>query len=279
MALNFPTNPTSGTTYSSAGTTWQYDGVAWTVIPSASLGYPNNFGSIFVQGSGSISANSSSDTLNLTPGSNIVITVNDQTNSLQISSEIPEDFSFTVAADDSTQRFVSVGETIKFIGGAGIDTSSDAEGNITITSTAAQSTFSGLSDVSTANLSIDEVYTQASVKFSLDNVGTTAYTFAPHYTTNNPNVYVISGTTVAFDLSGIPSLPFEIQAPTGDPFNTGLVHIATDGTISTGANAQGKDSGTLYWNIPESISGTYRYECQLFPAMFGTFSIKRLSLI
>lgn len=279
MALNFPTNPTNGTTYSSAGTTWQYDGVAWTVIPSESIGYPNNFGSIFVQGSGNITANSSSDTLNLTPGNNIVITVNDQTNSLEISSRIPEDFAFIVAADDSTQRSVTVGESIKFIGGAGIDTSSDAEGNITITSTAAQSTFSGLSDATTANLSIDKVYEQASTKFFLDNVGTTAYTFAPHYTTNNPNVYVISGTTVAFDLSGIPSLPFEIQAPSGDPYNTGLVHVATNGTVSTGADAQGKDSGTLYWRIPESISGTYRYECQLFPSMFGTFTIKRLSLI
>lgn len=279
MALNFPGNPTNGDTYSSAGTTWQYDGVAWNVIPSDTLGYPNNFGSIFVQGSGSINANSSSDTLNFVPGDNISINVNDQTNTVSIASKIPEDFAIIVAADDSTQRAVSVGESIKFIGGAGIDTSSDVEGNITITSTASTSAFSGLSDSDNASLTIDQIYEQTIVRFTLDNVGTTAYTFAPHYSTNNPNVYIISGTTVAFNLAGVPGLPFEIQDSTGTAITSGLVHVATNGTISTNANAQGKDSGTLYWRIPESLSGTYRYECQLFPAMFGTFSIKRLSLI
>jgi hypothetical protein len=42
-------------------------------------------------------------------------------------------FSFSVAADDSTQRAISNNELIKFIGAGGITTSSDAEGNITIT--------------------------------------------------------------------------------------------------------------------------------------------------
>jgi hypothetical protein len=40
---------------------------------------------------------------------------------------------FSVAADDSTQRLISSGELVKFIGAGGITTSSDAEGNITIT--------------------------------------------------------------------------------------------------------------------------------------------------
>lgn len=279
MALNFPTNPSNGDSYTSGGVTWQYDGVAWNVIPSASLGYPNNFGSISISGVGSISSNNSSDTLTLVPGNNIVITANDQTNTLSISSNLPEDFAFVVAADDSTQRSISYGETIKFIGGAGIDTTTDVEGNITITSTASSATFSGLSDADTASLTIDQIYEQAIARLIVDNVGTTAYTFSPHYSGNNPNLYAISGTTIAFDLNNAPGLPFEIQAPTGDPFNTGLVHVANNGTVSTGSDAQGKSSGTLYWRIPESVSGTYRYECQLFPAMFGTIVIKRLSLI
>jgi hypothetical protein len=41
-------------------------------------------------------------------------------------------FSFSVAADDSTQRLISNNELIKFIGAGGITTASDAEGNITI---------------------------------------------------------------------------------------------------------------------------------------------------
>jgi hypothetical protein len=42
-------------------------------------------------------------------------------------------FSFSVAADDSTQRAISNNELIKFIGAGGITTASDAEGYITIT--------------------------------------------------------------------------------------------------------------------------------------------------
>lgn len=48
-------------------------------------------------------------------------------------SAIPASFTFNVAADDSTLRTISTEETIKFIGAGGITTSSDAEGNITIT--------------------------------------------------------------------------------------------------------------------------------------------------
>jgi hypothetical protein len=43
------------------------------------------------------------------------------------------DFDFGVAADDSTIRQVTSGESIKFVGGGNVQTSSDVEGNITIT--------------------------------------------------------------------------------------------------------------------------------------------------
>jgi hypothetical protein len=44
-------------------------------------------------------------------------------------------FSFNIAGDDSTQRTISLEETVKFIGAGGITTASDTEGNITITAT------------------------------------------------------------------------------------------------------------------------------------------------
>ena len=47
---------------------------------------------------------------------------------------------FAVGADDSTLRQISTGESIRFIGGSGIDTTSDAEGNITITLTGGANT-------------------------------------------------------------------------------------------------------------------------------------------
>jgi len=45
-------------------------------------------------------------------------------------------FEFSVAADDSTQRTISTGESIKFTGAGTVTTASDAEGNITITGAA-----------------------------------------------------------------------------------------------------------------------------------------------
>lgn len=111
------------------------------------------------------------------------------------------------------------------------------------------------------------------------NNSTTAYTFNSHYSGDNPNLYAISGTTIAFDLSNISGHPFEIQNSLGNQFNTGLVHVASNGLVSLGQAAQGKDSGTLYWRIPESISGVYGYQCQIHSGMAGSITVKRLSLI
>lgn len=279
MAINFPNSPTQGDIYTNNNVTWQYDGTAWNIIPSSGQINPNTFASISQLGGGSISAKNASDTLNVVSGENILLKLDNTTNTLTISAPVDEQYSFNIAADDSTLIKVSNDESIQFIGGTGITTQSDAEGNITITNTSAFSTFNSLQDVSGAGLKVDRVYEPAMTMFRLDNVGTTAYTFEPQYSGQDPNLYVLAGTTVAFNLDGIPNLPFEIQNSAGDPYNTGLVHIDNDGTVTVGADAQGKDSGTLYWRIPESISGTYRYECQLYPAMFGQIIVKRLSVI
>jgi len=188
-------------------------------------------------------------------------------------------FNFSVGADDSTLRVISNNESIQFIGGTGITTTSDAEGNITITASGASSAFSGLADASTASLTIDKIYQPAITMFRLDNVGTSAYTFAPHYTGNNPTIYAISGLTVAFDLTNIGGHPFELQDNTLSPYSIGLIHVASNGTVSTGTDAQGKDSGTLYWTPPETEGGTFVYQCQTHAAMYGVISVKRLSTL
>ena len=92
---------------------------------------------------------------------------------------------------------------------------------------------------------------------------------------------MISGTTVAFDLSQISGHPFAIQNSTGSAYSTGLVHVATDGTVSTGSNAQGKSSGVLYWRVQESLSSppNYRYQCTSHSGMVGAITIKRLSTL
>lgn len=165
---------------------------------------------------------------------------------------------------------------------AGSNVTLTTSGNtVTIASTASggASDFDALTDVSTASLTVDKIYEPAIVMLRVDNVGTSAYTFNSHYTGNNPTIYAISGTTIAFDLDNIGGHPFEIQDNTLTAFNTGLVHVAADGTVSTGASAQGKSSGTLYWRIPESEGGTFAYQCQSHASMVGTITVKRLSTI
>lgn len=122
-------------------------------------------------------------------------------------------------------------------------------------------------------------YEPAIAVLRVANNSTTAYTFNSHYSGDNPNLYAISGTTIAFDLSNISGHPFEIQDSLGNQFNTGLVHVSSNGSVSLGQAAQGKDTGTLYWRIPESISGVYGYQCQIHSGMAGSITIKRLSLI
>lgn len=181
----------------------------------------------------------------------------------------------TVAADAAT-------DTLTIAAGSGINITTDAGSDtVTITSTVSSgaSDFDALGDVSTAGITIDKVYEPAIVMLRVDNQGTSAYTFNSHYSGNNPTIYAIAGTTIAFDLDGIPGHPFEIQDPLSSPYNTGLVHVATDGTVSTGSNAQGKSSGTLYWRVPEAISGGYRYQCQLHVGMVGSIQVKRISVI
>jgi hypothetical protein len=57
---------------------------------------------------------------------------------------IPQAYTFSVAADDSTQRVISNNESIKFIGAGGVTTSSDAEGNITITGSGSSGAATGI---------------------------------------------------------------------------------------------------------------------------------------
>jgi len=139
--------------------------------------------------------------------------------------------------------------------------------------------FDELSDVTSAGIDINDIYESAIVTLRVNNNGTSAYTFDSHYTGDNPTVYAISGTTIAFDLDQIGGHPFELQDSGGTPISDGLVHVSATGAVNTGSSAQGFDSGTLYWRIQESLSGNYQYQCQFHGAMNGTITIKRLSTL
>ena len=142
------------------------------------------------------------------------------------------------------------------------------------------STFSSLSDASTASIDIGKIYEPAIAMLRVDNIGTGAYLFPSHYgSTSNPTIYAISGTTIAFDLDGIPGHPFEIRDNTQSALTENLVHVSSNGTVSLNSSAQGKTSGTLYFRIPENSNTTFVYVCQSHAAMFGTITVKRMSLL
>ena len=87
MALNFPTSPTVGDSFVSGGTTWQFDGVAWTVVDSSSpVQVTNNFNKISVEGQDDVLAESANDTLTFVAGTNITITTDSATDALTINS-------------------------------------------------------------------------------------------------------------------------------------------------------------------------------------------------
>jgi len=281
MALNFPTNPTQGDTYTSNDILWSYDGTAWNL---------SSFTNTVDLTSASIDALSDVDTSTITPtdGQSLVWNTagsvwSPSTVSGGGSGDANQNaFSNIAVSGQTTLQADTVTDTLTIVAGTGISLTTDnTSDTLTITSTAlgGSSTFTALTDITSANLDAGKVYEPAIVMLRVDNIGTGSYTFDSHYTGSNPNLYAIAGTTIAFDLDGVPGHPFEIQSPTGDPYNTGLVHVATNGTVSIGADAQGKDSGTLYWRILESVSGNYRYQCQSHASMVGAITIKRLSLI
>ena len=178
-----------------------------------------------------------------------------------------------VAADSST-------DTLTLEAGTGISITTDAgTDTVTITNTVAAgaTAFTGLSD--RADLTVDQFYLPAITRLNVTANGITAYRFDQYGTTDDPTIYAINGTTIAFNLAGATGHPFLIQDNTGTNYNTGLVHVTTAGVVTTGASAQAKTSGTLYWKIPDSISGNYRYQCQSHAGMVGTITIKNFGSI
>ncbi len=121
---------------------------------------------IAVNGQVTLDATGPNSTLTFAEGIGIDLTTDSGTNTITIglSESIGvQDFELNVAADDSTLRQIKSGETIKFIGGTGITTSSDSEGAITITASAvsglgSRNNVSGstgvISDTATANLTL-----------------------------------------------------------------------------------------------------------------------------
>tara|TARA_X000000950_G_scaffold218249_1_gene262650 strand:+ start:1659 stop:3443 length:1785 start_codon:yes stop_codon:yes gene_type:complete len=177
-------------------------------------------------------------------------------------------------------------DTVTFVPGNGISITTNAgTDTITIASnvSAGVSRFKDTTDAQNANnLSIDGVFEHAIVTLRTTAVGFTAYNFNSHYSGNNPTIYALSGTTICFDLSNAAGHPTEIQDSTGNPVSTGVFHVDDDGNVTeqvVDGVSHDPDRGHLYWRIPESLSGTYRYQCTAHGPMVGQIVVKRFSLI
>lgn len=246
-------------------------------------GASNSFETIAVAGQSDIVANSDTDTLTLAAGTGITIATDPDTDTITITNSAPVGNSFANidVAGQSTISADAVSDTLTFVAGSGISLTTNAStDSITITSTvpAGVTTFTNLTDINSTALTVDKIYLPAITMLTVTNSGASAYRFDQYGTTNNPTIYAINGTTIAFNLSAS-GHPFLIQNGAGTNYNTGLIHVSTTGVVSTGSDAQGKDSGTLYWKIPESISGGYRYQCQAHAPMVGSISIKNFGSI
>jgi len=280
MALNFPLDPEVDQIYTSGTNSWKWNGTTWNIISAA-----------FDTGAAEIPTdlNDLTDADGLIPTTLTDLGIVDGTNGQVLTTNGAGVFTFqTVEAGDGggggggaealndltdvTITSPALGQVLKYNGTFWVnDTDATGDGG-------GASAFSDLTDVPTG-LTIDQIYEPAIAMYRVDNNSTIAYLFESHYAGNNPTLTVLAGTTVAFDLSLISGHPFEIQDAVGDPYNVGLVHVNSTGTVRVGADAQGQSSGTLYWRIQENISGTYRYQCSVHAGMVGNITVKRLSLI
>ena len=184
-------------------------------------------------------------------------------------------FSIIDVAGQAAVEADTTNDTLTLVAGANVTiTTSPLSDTITIAAASGGvSTFSALTEAVSASLTIDKIYLQAITRLTVTNNGSFSYLFDQYGATENPGIYAVGGMTIAFNLI-VEGHPFLIQDGTGANYSTGLVHVSTAGVVTTGASAQGKVNGTLYWKVPASISGGYRYQCSVHPVMVGAITVK-----
>lgn len=267
-----------------SGNTLQFvggDGISTTTGEDGTLTITNDqiaFKTILVSGQTDVVADTVNDQLTLVAGSNVTLSTTGKSIEISAAAGASTNSFSTIAVSGQTSVVADSGtDTLTLVGGTGITLTTNSISDTITISSSSSAAFSSLTDASSASLTIDKVYLPAITMLTVTNNGATGYRF-DQYTGDNPTVYALNGATIAFNLN-VTGHPFEIQTPAGSPYNTGLVHVATDGTVSTGSNAQGKTSGTLYFKIPSTISGGYRYQCQVHAGMVGSLTIKDFQII
>jgi plastocyanin len=245
----------------------------------------NSFRRFSVGGQSPVDATEPLDTITFTAGSNMIINTDPSTQSIVFNSTgsggggggnsfgiIRVQGETDVVAEQTEDILtLSAGIGISILTNAGTDT-------VTITNTSAGvNDFDELSEPAQSSHTFDKIYLPAITMLTVTAVGTTAYLY-DQYAGNNPTIYAINGTTIAFNLQAS-GHPFAIQTGAGVNFNEGLIHVSPNGQVNTGAAAQGFGTGTLYWKIPSSVTGGYRYQCTAHAPMVGSIVVKNFGSI
>jgi hypothetical protein len=233
--LSFPISPRSGQSYAAPnGQIYVFDGVKWlgTTISSGGGGGggTSDYSWLIAADDSTQREILAGETVKLI-GAGTITTTSDAEGNITITgtggsgTTVASTYSWSIAADDSTQREISSSETVKFIGAGGITTSSDDEGNITITGSGvvnniAAYQFSVAADDSTQRLvSTDEV-----IKFvGAGGITTTSDAEGNITITQGTTSSLVNGSyTASLSNAGVLTLPTVLAGDTsiGTEFNT-----------------------------------------------------------
>ena len=244
-----------------------------------------SFNRFSVSGQSPVDATVPLDTITFTAGSNMTINTDPVTQSIVFNSTGGggggggNSFGTIAVLGEDNVVAEQTEDTLNLSAGVGISIQTDAgTDTITITNTSAGvNDFDELAEPANSSHTFDKIYLPAITMLTVTNVGATAYLY-DQYSGNNPTIYAINGTTIAFNLQ-CDGHPFAIQTGAGVNYNEGLIHVSQTGQINTGAAAQGFSQGTLYWKIPSSVTGGYRYQCTAHAPMVGSINIKNFGSI
>jgi hypothetical protein len=159
-------------------------------------------------------------------------------------------FSFSVAADDSTQRAISNNESIKFIGAGKINTASDAEGNITITGADSEGSWTVTTGTNTYSFTVpmDGTY----VMWVKGNIPNGIITWNATLSVTNSNVPAI-GYQYAWNYTGggspilLTSIPDQIRGTAGN-ISTDATYVgSTSNRFDFGISNTSGASQTVYY--------------------------------
>ena len=164
-------------------------------------------------------------------------------------------FNFSITGDDSTQRVVNKGDTIQIVGGTGIDTSSDINGNITVSASYNSPVVTGIPDftgctiVDLKNTAID--FTGSTITGTNFLTSVPAQSFAS--LTGKPTTLAGYGITDALTAGG--ALQSTNLQPTDETSATTKGStLELSGGDSTGLNSNGGDLAIVGGN---GSSGTH----------------------